>query len=203
MSGPISALKLSVSFSAPGDDADRAVDDVGLVETVLNLAALDSSTALVTSMEDVPKPSSSALGALRTKHAAQTADNAHHVRVAITTSNSKKFSFWITLHQVLCAYDVCAGMSLIRPSGPSAPKTATRTFLPVPCGGTVSAANLLVCVAESTRESTCSSMVSSNLALAVETTAESVSRLGVLPAVDHLCCLHTFYLHAQPILISG
>ena len=42
MTAPISALKFSASFfGAKGSLADRAVDDVGLVETVLDLTGFD------------------------------------------------------------------------------------------------------------------------------------------------------------------
>ena len=84
------------------------MDDVGLVQTVLDLTSL----GLLDSLGNVHRNRTSLRvrhQALRTEHAAQTADNAHDVRGRDNNVELEEVFLLDALHQVLSAYDVSAG----------------------------------------------------------------------------------------------
>ena len=168
------------------------MDDVGLVETVLDLTSL----GLLDSLGNVHGDGTSLRvrhEALRTKHAAQTADNAHHVRSSDNYVELEEVLLLDALHQVLCAYDVCAGsQSLI--SLRALRENSYANVLASAVRQNDSAANLLVCVTG----------VNAKLYMQLDGLIElslsggnnggkRVSRLVLLAAVDRLCAVYILF----------
>ena len=168
------------------------MDDVGLVETVLDLTSL----GLLNSLGNVHRYGTSLRvrhQALRTKHAAQTAYNAHHVRGSDNYVELKEVLLLDALHQVLCTNDVCAcSQSLVSLCALS--EYSNANLLAGAVGQNDSAANLLVSVTG----------VNAQLYVQLDGLIElslrggnnggkRFSRIVLLGAVDRLCAVYILF----------
>ena len=104
-----SVVVVNKLFCAEGNLADRAVDDVGSVKTILNLTSL----SVLNSLSNVRCNSAGLRGrheTLRTKYSTETANDTHHVRGSDNNVEIEEVFFLDTLNHIHTAYIVSASL---------------------------------------------------------------------------------------------